>query len=79
MICVSGSGGCFCRDVHADEARQPAGDDGEWPINAHGASLLSHTRTRTPAVKRDEIGNFGVKSTEEEAWLPGVESGILWL
>lgn len=62
MVGVCRSGGSFCRDVNADEARQPAGDDGELPFNAHGASLLS--QTHAPAVKHDKPGRGKINSRE---------------
>lgn len=44
MVGVLSSRGSFYRHVSAEELRQPAGDDGEWPIKVHDGSLLSQTR-----------------------------------
>lgn len=74
MVGVSGSGGSFCRHVSADEARRPAGDDGECPVNAHRASLLSlsraRTHTHTAAVIHDESATCDAGAGAAGARLP---------
>lgn len=61
MVGVLGSRCVVGRHVNADEARQPVGDDGEWPIDhARCVSFVSdtrartRTRTHTPAVNMVE-------------------------